>query len=133
MMAVWMGLYHFKGESLWVPLQLPAILILGPDAVTIGGGSKALIIGLLVHEAIAVFWGVVFAHMTGTNRVSALLGVGLAWGLFSWVFIQNLFSQSVREIFVFHFPAGLAIFGCLAYGLSLSSVAFFDRLLRKSA
>jgi hypothetical protein len=91
-----------------------------------------LIAGFFSFEALAAFFGFVFSHFVFTNRLSMLVGMGFAWAGFSWVFIVNLFSPSFRDIFVSDFSRGGAFGVCCAYGLALTSVAFFDRVLRGS-
>lgn len=111
-------------------VKLLATPILGPGATDVASGMVAIVTGVIVWEAICAFFGFVFAHFTGTNSLGALLPMGLVWAAFSWVFLWNLFFQSWRPIFVAQISAWVVMPVCLAYGLSLSSVAFFDRMFR---
>lgn len=68
--------------------------------------------------------------MTGTNHKGALFGVGVTWGIFSWIFLNNLFSKSWRDFYVLEIPALWAFAGWVIFGISLMSVGFYDSLLR---
>ncbi|NDD93156.1 hypothetical protein EBZ37_13890, partial [bacterium] len=67
---------------------------------------------------------------TGTNSFAPLLGMGLTWGAFSWIFINNLFAPSFLDIRALNISNGAAFFVWMVYGISLTSVAFFDRAVR---
>ncbi len=124
-----MFLASLGGLEVWYPAKLLATAALGPYALAYDSGSSAILTGVLIYEAIMAFWGFVYAHFTGTNRFSALLPMGLAWAAMLWVFNWCLFLQSFKPIFVTHTPYGAAFFVCLVYGLSLTSVGVYDRLL----
>lgn len=130
MLVFSMVLAAVLGAELWLPAKLPALPFLGADALEIGMNMKAILIGIVVHELLCSFWGLIFAHFTGTNHLPALLGVGFTWAAFSWIFMNNLFFPSFRDFYVAQIPQGAAFFACLVYGLGLVSVAFFDRVLR---
>ncbi len=118
------------GMDFWFPAKLMGTILLGPSATEFAA-TQSIWVGVATFEAICLFFGFVFAHFTGTNSVSALLAMGLAWGAFSWVFLWNLFLQSFRTIFSAHVSSGAALPVCFVYGLALSSVAIFDPLLRR--
>ncbi len=130
-MAVAIGISTYLGWDPLFPLKLLGTPILGAASTDLQS-SQGVTVGALVIEGICVFWGVVFAHFTGTNSIRALLAMGVAWGAFSWIFIWNLFLQSFKPIFAARIPAGPAFPVCMAYGLALASVALFDRMLRRS-
>jgi hypothetical protein len=56
--------------------------------------------------------------------------MGLTWGAFSWIFLNNLFSPSFLDIRALRIPNGAAFFVCLVYGVALTSVAYFDQAVR---
>lgn len=132
MLVLAMVLSAAFGQEFWFPAKVAAIPFLGPEAADIGMNIPVLVTGMIVHAALCAFLGLVFAHFTGTNSLPALLGVGLTWGVFSWIFIYNLFVQSFTEISALSLPRGAGFFIHLAFGLSLTSVAFFDRAIRGS-
>ncbi len=130
-MAVAMAVSAALGWDPLFPIKLLGTPLLGASATDLQSAQGA-VAGALIIEVIAVFWGVVFAHFTATNSISALLLMGLAWGAFTWIFTWNLFLQSFKPIFAARIPAGPALPVCFAYGLALASVALFDRMLRPS-
>jgi hypothetical protein len=111
------------------PAKLIGTILLGPSSTEIGVMNGAITGGIL-FECLTLFWGVVYSHFVGSNKLGALLPMGLVWGLFSWVFIWNLFLQSFRPIFNAHVSSGPVFFVCLAFGFSLASVKLFDQILR---
>ncbi len=117
------------GKEFTFAVKLMATPLLGSFATEAGTQAAAVIAGFILFEAICAFWGLVFAHFTQTNHLSSLLAMGLVWGLFSWIFIWNLFLQSFDPIFWAQISAGAVFPICLAYGISLTSVAFFDRIM----
>src|SRR5690242_9406514 len=92
-MGVAMLLSAVFGTEAWFPVKLAATPFLGAEATEIGQGFGAVLTGFLAHEILCAFFGFVFAHFVFTNSVPALLGMGLVWAAFSWVFLWNLFSQ----------------------------------------
>jgi uncharacterized membrane protein (GlpM family) len=112
------------------PAKLMGAIALGPSATEVGEHTSAILAGIVLFEVLGAFLGVVYAHFTGTNLLHALLGVGFVWGVFSWIFIWNLFMQSFRPIYWVHVSSGATFPVCLVFGLSLTSVAFFDQALR---
>ncbi len=118
------------GLELTFPAKLMATPILGAAAANYDAGLGAILTGFIFFELIAVFWGIVYAHFTYTNSLPALMGMGLTWAAFSWIFIFNLFMQSWEPIFAAAIPSGAAFAVCLVYGLALTSVAAFDRAIR---
>jgi hypothetical protein len=104
--------------------------ILGPTATEIGTNMNGVFAGLFLVEALAAFWGFVYAHFVKTNSLGALLAMGLVWGVFGWIFHWNLYFHSIKTILYAQVSPGAAFPVFLAYGLSLTSVAFFDRAFR---
>lgn len=125
-----MVLSSIGGREFFFPAKLMATSILGAQATEFNAGFGTVLAGLIVYEALCAFFGFVFAHFTATNSLPALLGVGLAWGAFSWIFIWNLFLQSFSTFLNAGVGSGAVFFVCMVYGVALTSVAFFDRALR---
>ena len=130
-MLVGMFIATSVGMEATFPIKLLGTTVLGASSTELNQIQGA-VVGFLVLEFICVFWGVVFAHFTGTNSLKALLPMGLVWGTFSWIFIWNLFLPSFKTIFAAQISAGAALPVCLAYGLGLSTISFFDSSLRKA-
>ncbi len=119
------------GYEMWLPVKLMGTTLLGSSATEIGAAA-GITAGATVIAGISVFFGFVFAHFTGTNSIGALLSMGLVWGVFSWIFIWNLFLQSFKPIYAARIPSGAAFPVCLAYGLALAVIAVIDPVLRGS-
>jgi hypothetical protein len=115
------------GLEAFYPVKIPAIPLLGAEAMVLGPQLSALVTGLAVHLLLSAVLGIAYAHFTVTNTLLPLLGAGFVWGTFSWIFIFNLFIQSFTEINALQLPRGPALFVCLAFGFALSSVRWFDR------
>ena len=113
------------------PAKLIGTILLGPSATEVGVSTGA-ITGAILFESLTLFLGVVFSHFVGSNKMGALLPMGLVWGVFSWIFIWNLFLQSFRPIFVAGISSSPVFLICLVFGLALSSVKLFDQLLRQT-
>lgn len=114
----------------WLPIKLFATVFFGNKATEHGMNTTHVIAGAAVLSVIFAFWGAVYAHFTFTNHLPSLLGMGMAWGVFLWIFNWNLYLQSFLEIRSAGISSGAAFPVCMAYGICLASVAFFDRVLR---
>ena len=119
------------GLEIWFPLKLIATAALGPEATEIGPEmDSAAFLGGMIWEGVCAFLGFVYAHFTYTNVIPELLGMGLTWGTFSWIFIWNLFLQSFHSIHTAQISSAAVFPVCIGFGLALSSVALFDRIFR---
>ena len=118
------------GFEFWFPIKLMATPILGSTATEIGMNLGPIIVGLMVIEFLAVFWGVIYSHFVYSNNTGPLLAMGLVWGVYLWIFNWNLYFQSFKTISVTNLPRSWVMVVCLSYGLSLSTVRFFDRAFR---
>jgi hypothetical protein len=124
-------LSKFGGLDLTYPLRIAAMPVVGGMATDLSSGMGPVILGLVIHLGLCAVLGGIFAHFTGTNSMKALLGYGLTWGIFAWIFIFCLFAQSFKDIFAARVPAGPAFFAHIAFGLGLMSVGFFDSAFRR--
>jgi len=132
MMGLAMVLSMMSGNELWYPTKIPAIPIVGPEVMQLGIILPNILAGLAIHELTCMILGILYAQFTGTNTVLALFGAGLTWGLFSWIFVNNLFSPSWTGVLVQEIPAGVSFFLHIAFGIALMSVGFFDSVLRRA-
>ena len=120
--------YDFE---IWFPLKLIATSVLGSEATEVGPElDSAAFLGGMLWEGVCAFLGFVFAHFTYTNVLVELLAMGLTWGTFSWIFIWNLFLQSFHSIHWAQISSAAVFPICIGFGLALSSVALFDRMIR---
>jgi hypothetical protein len=131
--AVAMGAAIFIASSVGLeplfPAKLLGTILEGPGATEIGIDYGAQV-GIAFYSILCMVLGAVFSHFVGSNKMSALIPMGLAWAAFSWIFIWNLFFQSFRTIFNAGVSSGPMFLICIIFGLSLSSVRLFDRVLR---
>jgi len=114
----------------WFPVKLIGAIALGPSATVVGSNFGAIITGFILFEIMTMVLGAAYAHFARTSFLPALLGMGLVWGAFTWIFIWNLFFQSFKAIFAAQVSSGAAFVVCMVFGMGLTAVAFFDRAIR---
>lgn len=131
-MGVAMLIAQAGGHELWFPVKLMGSILLGSSATDIDSSAGIMAGGLFI-EGLGALLGFIYSHFTGSNKMGALLPMGLVWGIFSWIFIWNLFMQSFLPIYSARISSGPVFLICIAFGLSLASVAFFDRALKGKA
>jgi hypothetical protein len=117
------GHYEF-----WYPFKIPALILLGRDALTYGNTS-AILIGTGIHCGLCAVLGMVYSHFFKSNRWDALLAAGFMWGTFSWVFINNLFVRSILNVRELEIPNTPVLFILIFFGFALASLKVFNRLL----
>jgi hypothetical protein len=115
-----------KGMDLTTPMRISALPILGNAAMTYGAGA-GIAVGLLMFFILAIVLGTTYAHFTGTNHKWNRFGVGLTWGAYSWIFITCLFSPAFQSYHEADIPRGPMFFAWMVFGVSLMSVAWFDK------
>jgi len=118
------------GHDMLAPLKIPVTVIMGGDAMNYESTPLVLLAGVFLYSLLGAFLGVAFAHLTGTNNKAALFGMGITWGIFGWIFLENLFSKSWQPIKILEIPATWGFLGWVLFGVSLMSVGFFDQMLR---
>ncbi len=124
------GIASRYGFEFWFPLKLLGTILIGPSATEFGLDRGGMVAGGVLFEVLGLFLGVVYAHFTGTNRLLVLIPMGLVWGIFSWIFIWNLFMQSFPTIRAASIPPGPVFPICISFGLCLIFVPFFESLFR---
>lgn len=115
-----------KGLDPTIPMRIMGLPYMG-NLVMAYGNAQGLLVGLLSFFSMAIFLGVAYAHFTGVNNKKALFGMGLTWGAFGWIFITCLFMPANRNYYAAEIPRGVMFFAWQVYGLSLMSVAWFDK------
>lgn len=124
-----MGMATSYGFESSFPAKLIGTILLGPSATETGIDQGATV-GWVLFESLCLILGVIYAHFVGTNSLKALLPMGGVWGIFSWIFIWNLFLQSFKPIYAAQVPSASVFPICILFGFSLASVSLFDRILR---
>ena len=127
MMLVFGMIYSaFKGMDITTPFRISALPILGNTAMAYGSAA-GIVVGLMVFFTLAVVLGTTYAHFTGTNHRGNRFGIGLTWGAYGWIFITCLFCPAFRSYDEANIPRGPMFFAWIVFGLSLMSVAWFDK------
>ncbi len=111
-----------NGGSGWMALKGPSVPFLGRDVMTPGFAAGPVILGVIIHFAIACFWGVLFSWIAYGMRRGATLAAGLAWGLVVWfcMFYIALPIVGMGDI-ARAAPVGLSIIEHLVFGLALAA------------
>lgn len=115
-----------KGLDPTIPMRIMGLPYAG-NMVMAYGSAKGLLIGLSAYFGLAIFLGMAYAFFTGVNNKKGLFGMGLTWGAYGWIFITCLFMPANRDYFAAEISRGVMFFGWLVFGLSLMSVAWFDK------
>jgi len=118
---------QIAGLDMLFPAKLFGSILLGAQATDTASGMGAALVGFVLFEAICGVFGFAFSHFVFSNRSGPLLAMGAVWGIFSWIFLWNLFLPAFKVIRFAGVTPGAALPVCMAYGLSLASVMFFDR------
>ncbi len=118
------------GLEFTFPEKLLGTIFLGNSATELGSNAPGVIAGLIFMEMLGALLGFIFAHFVFTNHVPSLLAMGLVWGTFSWIFLWNLFFQSFRALHFMSVSPGAVFPVCMVFGISLASLAFFDRMVK---
>lgn len=119
------------GGQFFFPLKFLASPFMGPEATALTNGFFTLLVGFLFIEVLSAFLGFIFSHFVFTSHLPSLLGMGLAWGAFSWVFLWNLFLPSFKPVLWQNLSAGIGFFLCIAYGLSFALVGTLEKNLKR--
>lgn len=129
-LAFAMVIARIAGWDMYFPVKYAALPFVGAAATEAAFNVHTILVGLIAHEALCMVLGVIYAQVTGTNNLGPLLGIGFVWGVFSWIFITNLFTPSWTTVLAAQVPSGPVFPMNIFFGLALTSVAFFDRALR---
>lgn len=117
------------GQEFLFSFKAMATIVMG-GAATYYGMGLSLLVGFLVIAVLCAILGAAYAHFSVTQALQPLMLVGLVWGLFSWIFLFNLFFPSFHSYMALQLPQGATFFVCVVFGLALTSVSFFDRAMR---
>lgn len=74
-----------RGGDPWQALKLASYPFMGSDAFVVGFEADTVILGLLCHHAVSMFWGIAFALLFRGIPIFATLAAGIAWGPIVWV------------------------------------------------
>lgn len=92
-MALMATIYDaLAGVGFWTPVRAIAATVLGHDA-SVGAGP--ILLGLVIHLAVSIAWGIVFAAITPREMPPA---ASIAFGLFAGLTILVLMSLVVLPL-----------------------------------
>lgn len=125
LMAIWsMTAIALTGTGFWTPINLIAHTAF-PSA-PLGGtfSAPALVIGLVIHFAVAIGFGVVFAALMTPARgrrptTATSAGFGLVYGLVIWLVMHFAVWPAADVVAASAFSLWVFAVGHLIYGLSL--------------
>jgi hypothetical protein len=122
-MALFAAVYEAaRGFGFWTPLEAIAATVLREPAVT--GSVGELVLGLVVHLAVAIFIGILFALVTPRDVAPA---PAIAFGLFAG--LVALVVMSLVIVPVENPEEGIRLMWGTAPGALPVSIAFADHLL----
>lgn len=79
-----------NGGDIWQPLKGAGLPVLGERAAAPGFDANAVAIGVGIHMAISIFWGVLFSILFwGASKIGTLT-LGAAWGVVIWLVMYYL-------------------------------------------
>ena len=89
-----------------------------------------IFVGLIVHEAFCFLLGFIFAHFVYAKKAGSVAAMGFVWGVFGWIFVNNLFSKSFHDVLALEIPQGAAFFVWVAFGLALTNLVIVDKMFQ---
>lgn len=119
-------------ESLY-PIKLFATICMGSSATELGDRTDVLLTGGLVIFGLFSILGLIFSHFVFARSIFGLFWMGIVWGIFSWIFIWNLFLQAFKPILNSGVNSSSVLLLCLIYGSSLLMLKWIEPLVRKQS
>lgn len=135
-MALFATIYDaIVGYGFWTPVRAIAATVLGHDATTMG--ASAILLGLVIHLAVSIVFGIIFAAITTRDMPPA---AAIAFGMFAGLTILVVMSLVVLPLinptararlmwgtYPRSLPVLVAFVIHLLYGLGLSLVPWLRR------
>lgn len=119
MIAMWL-----TGTGFWTPPNLIAHTVFPSAPLGASFSVPALVIGLLIHFAVAIVFGMLFAALmtpaagwVPTTTTSALSGI--AYGIVVWLVMQFLVWTAADTVAASAFTPWIFAVGHLIYGLTI--------------
>ncbi len=108
----------------WLAVKLPSLPLLEFRAMQLGFDGLAVIVGVVIHLAVAVTWAVGFGLLFYGLSTSLTLATGLLWGLLVWVTMYDLVLPSIGASVIARMTSlRVSVVTHLVYGLTIA-VAF---------
>ncbi|HEX3694101.1 MAG TPA: DUF6789 family protein [Polyangia bacterium] len=83
--ALMMVIAAGRGDSVWRVLKMASSPFFHQRAMTGGFDAAPIAAGVLIHFAVSIIWGVLFAVVAYGISRSATVGVGALWGVAVWL------------------------------------------------
>jgi len=103
------------GRGFFMPMRLVAAIAFGPDAM---GGVVPIVVGILIHLAMATALGVLFAWAIGGFRPN-LMAWSIAYAVLVWLLAQFFALPLANPIMAAQMPPLLWLLCHVAYGAVL--------------
>ncbi|MEO6420823.1 MAG: hypothetical protein ABIP39_15530 [Polyangiaceae bacterium] len=109
-----------QGRGFWLGLKGASVLFLAPARASAPGfDAGAVLLGLLVHFAVAAFWGVLFALVVYGASQAITLAAGIGWGFAVWIGMYYVVLPIVGLGSMAHAqPVGAAIVEHVIFGVA---------------
>ncbi|WP_447979998.1 hypothetical protein [Candidatus Nitrospira bockiana] len=89
MAMVSMMMSMMTGQGFWMPVKKISVTLLGQSTVQDPGFQMMpVMVGMMIHFATAIMFGVIFALWGGRWSYGPAIGWGIAYGLAIWVVMQ---------------------------------------------
>jgi hypothetical protein len=112
------------GMGFWTMLLLIAGIVLGPSAMMGGVSLGVLLIGAIIHMALSMMFGVIYAAIVNSVTREIML-TAVVFGLALWIvnfYVLGLVLPGARMM-AQHEPTWLAILSHLVFGLTLGGLS----------
>ena len=109
-----------NGGSPWPVLKFASLPWFGTRVLETGFDALPVLVGLIVHFAVSIGWGVAFAVLVYGLSHWATLAASLGWGILAWLVMNGVVlpvlgwgalarSAPIGLAFLFHLIFGLAM------------------------
>lgn len=121
-----------QGSLNWSFFKGPALPFLGERVMSPGFDAGAILLGIIIHLAISIGWGVLFGLLfIGLTR-AATVGVGAAWGVVVWLAMFYVLLPLVgARVVAVSTPSWIAFAQHLVFGIAVG-VAFLPFQRRRT-
>lgn len=116
------------------PFKLIGAVIFGYEATAYGPLGTAGLTGMLIHFALSVIYGTIFAQLVcEKSRLRSLVILGFVTSLIIWVFSAMLFLPSFNATLALFLNKWLGLFLHILFGVSFGFFLHLARECCKSA
>jgi hypothetical protein len=110
-----------RGQDIWVGAKTAAYPFVGDRVLQPGFDLVLSLVGVLIHFAVSIGWGISFAIFCYGLSSGATVIAGVAWGLVVWIAMFDVVLPLAGAAKVAHMtPVGRAIVEHVIFGLSVA-------------